>query len=62
MNDTSNKAVQTCKGCTHFFVTHDPNFPYGCSLMGYKSRFYPHHEVLAATGETCVAWQAKVRQ
>lgn len=51
----------TCKDCSHFFITHDPNFPYGCGIMGFKSRHYPHLEVLAATGATCVAREAKPR-
>jgi hypothetical protein len=62
MSGRIDKPTQTCKGCAHFLVTHDPNFPYACSLMGYKSRNYPHIEVLAATGEECVAWQAKPRK
>ncbi len=45
--------AQTCKGCAHFFVTYDLNFPYGCRAMAFKSRRYPYHEVEAASGAPC---------
>ena len=53
LSNDSRTPVQTCKDCIYFFVTYDTNFPYGCRSMGFKSRRYPHFEVLAATGEPC---------
>lgn len=52
-------ADKTCKDCIHYFITHDPSFPYGCRCMGFKSRHYPCREVEAATGEPCVSWEQK---
>ena len=44
---------RTCKDCVHFYVTHDPNFPYGCRRMDFKSRRYPYYVVQEATGQPC---------
>lgn len=43
----------SCKGCRHFAVTYEMNFPYLCHALGFKSRRHPHVEVLAASGEAC---------
>ncbi|HEY6896295.1 MAG TPA: hypothetical protein VI279_03460 [Rhodocyclaceae bacterium] len=45
----------TCKGCVHFFVTYDTSFPYGCRILGFKSRRYPYLEVEASSGQPCEA-------
>jgi hypothetical protein len=55
----SRRRVSICQDCVHFFITHDPGFPYGCRSMGFKSRRHPHHEVLAATGEPCQGREVK---
>jgi len=49
----SSNSIQTCKDCIHFYVTHDPNFPYGCRRMGFKSLRYPYLVVQEATGKSC---------
>jgi hypothetical protein len=51
---------RSCKNCIHFFVTYDPQFPYGCRSMGFKSRRYPHFEVLDATGEPCHGFEVRL--
>jgi hypothetical protein len=59
MDADANKPVQTCKDCIHFFVTYDPQFPYGCRSMGFKSRRYPCFEVQEASGEPCQGREVK---
>jgi hypothetical protein len=49
------KMQQTCHGCKHFYITYDPNFPYGCRILGFKSRRLPHVEVEAASYLPCQA-------
>ncbi len=54
--------MRTCKACIHFFVTYDPNFPYGCHGLGIKSRRHPYHEVMAASGMPCQMRQTSERK
>ncbi len=49
----TDKGVQTCKECVHFYVTYDANFPYGCKAMDFKSLRYPYFVVQDATGDAC---------
>jgi hypothetical protein len=42
-----------CWQCRHFSVSWDPNLPYACRLMGFKSRITPALEVLRADGTRC---------
>lgn len=48
-----------CLRCTHYFITHDPHFPYGCHAMGLKSRRRPELDVVSATGTACVIFTPK---
>ena len=45
-----------CMKCVHHRITHDQRFPYACGAMGFKSRQLPQREVLATTGEPCLAY------
>lgn len=51
----SSSTARTCRGCAHFFVTYDPAFPYGCRMLGFKSRRTPCIEVEEAAGQPCLA-------
>jgi hypothetical protein len=42
-----------CLRCQHHYISWDPNFPYGCRQLGFKSRRMPCLEVLAASGQPC---------
>ena len=42
-----------CFACVSFFVTYEPNFPYGCRAMGFKSREMPSLSVYASSGMAC---------
>ena len=54
-NPTSNlpEGAPNCWQCQHFAVSWDPNMPYQCKLMGFKSRITPSIEVLRADGSRC---------
>jgi len=49
-----------CWGCQHFMVTHQPATPYGCRLMGFRSRMMPCLEVLRADGHPCQGYTPKL--
>lgn len=57
----SEKALKgaSCLRCAHYFITHDPRFPYGCHAMGLKSQRRPELDVLSATGTACVIFTPK---
>jgi len=48
-----------CFQCRHFAISWDPNLPYSCRLMGFKSRALPAIEVLRADGVFCQGYAAK---
>ena len=48
-----------CADCRHFFITHEPGWPYGCRAMGFKSRELPCAAVLRSSGEACLAHEPK---
>jgi hypothetical protein len=48
-----------CLRCTHYFITFDPQFPYGCRAMNFKSRTAPDTEVRAASGMDCQLFRPK---
>ncbi|QDX82773.1 hypothetical protein B9N43_00415 [Denitratisoma sp. DHT3] len=62
MDESRRNSPPTCAGCIHFYITYDPAFPYGCRIMGFKSRRHPHYEVKEATGTTCMARKMAPRQ
>ena len=42
-----------CKNCTHYFITHEANFRYGCRALDFKSRRLPVLDVIEASGQPC---------
>lgn len=52
-------AQVTCLKCTHYFITFDASFPYGCRALDFKSRRLPQYEVVAASNLPCQSFQAK---
>ncbi|MFT0533730.1 hypothetical protein ACMHYJ_13020 [Castellaniella hirudinis] len=62
MNPSDNRLDRpriACQQCAHFYITYDPNFPYGCQAMGFKSHRLPEYEVWAATGHACLSFTPK---
>ncbi|NBR12009.1 MAG: hypothetical protein EBU00_07345 [Alphaproteobacteria bacterium] len=43
----------SCHGCVHFYVTHQPTWPYGCRAFGMRSRQHPARDVLVNSGKPC---------
>jgi len=48
-----------CRRCRSFFITHEPDFPYGCRSFGMKTRALPSLEVLRASGVPCRAFDPR---
>ncbi|OIP51038.1 MAG: uracil-DNA glycosylase [Deltaproteobacteria bacterium CG23_combo_of_CG06-09_8_20_14_all_60_8] len=48
-----------CFQCRHFYVTHEPAFPYGCRVMGFKSQRLPATVALENSGMNCQSFAAK---
>jgi hypothetical protein len=48
-----------CTKCTHYYITHDARFPYGCRKMGFKGKRKPMLDVLEASGQACLAFELR---
>ena len=42
-----------CLQCNHYFITHEPEKPYGCKAMAFKSRKRPSVVVFEVSGIPC---------
>jgi len=51
-----------CKHCTHYYITHDANFRYGCRALDFKSQRQPNLDVLEASGEQCKFFIRKMQR
>lgn len=58
MRQTPDRAPN-CLACRHFYVTWDPDFPRGCRQFEIKTSRLPSHEVFAASGAHCPAFERK---
>ena len=47
----------SCRGCRHFFVTHDRRRPWGCRNVGFKGKSLPALVVFQSTGMHCAYFQ-----
>jgi len=50
-----------CWRCKYFQITHHKPFPYGCTVIGFKSRQLPCLEVLRVDGHACKRFAPKPR-
>jgi hypothetical protein len=48
-----------CHQCGHFFITYDPKYPYGCRVIGFKSRDLPSVVVCRDSGSACRLYSPK---
>lgn len=48
-----------CNNCTHYYITHDAYFRYGCRALGFKSQRQPILDVIEASGQQCHYFQKK---
>jgi len=68
MGDTSRSGQQeqeteiNCFSCSHFFITHDADFPYGCRAVGFKSRLMPSQEMLNHSDMECQFFTEKEKR
>ncbi|MBB5021622.1 uracil-DNA glycosylase [Desulfurispira natronophila] len=50
-----------CNRCSHYYITWDTGFPYGCRKLGFKSRHLPSLEVFRNSGMPCQYFDEKKR-
>jgi len=55
------RGAPDCGKCTHYYITYDPIFPYGCRALGFKGKRKPHLDVLEASGAPCLAFLSKAK-
>ena len=48
-----------CHGCMYFFITHEPQRPYGCNKFGFKAKKLPATIVIETTGTQCAYRKAR---
>ncbi|MFZ4539355.1 hypothetical protein [Propionivibrio sp.] len=48
-----------CNGCVHYFITHELKFRYGCRALAFKSQQQPIRDVIDASGQSCLYFQAR---
>jgi len=48
-----------CNNCIHYYITYDRSKPYGCRIMGFKSRISPAQVVYANSGIVCQLYTEK---
>ena len=51
MNSRNPKPM--CSDCAHFFVTYQPNRPWGCRHFGFKAKKIPAQVVWETSGTNC---------
>ena len=50
-----------CFQCVHFYITHDPGFPYGCRIMGFKSLQLPSVVAFTSSQMECQSFSQKTK-
>ncbi len=48
-----------CFSCLYFYITYDPQFPYGCRAVRFRSRGMPAKEISASSGIDCQFFAGK---
>jgi len=59
MEQEEPKRGPNCWECRHLMITWDVRTPYGCKLMGFRSKYIPSLEVLRTDGRFCGGFSAK---
>ncbi|MCK5404089.1 MAG: uracil-DNA glycosylase [Desulfobulbaceae bacterium] len=54
-----NRQRPNCYQCRHFYITHEPDHPYGCRPMGFKSVQLPSVAVFNSSGMECQMFTLK---
>ena len=55
----NNKQKPDCIKCKFFYVTWDPQMPYGCKAIGFKGKVQPNVTVRKTSGKDCLLFQRK---
>ena len=50
---TSGGHGPTCRGCRHYYVTHEPQRPHGCRAFGFVAPEMPARIVERESGRAC---------
>lgn len=53
------KPEPQCRDCLYYYTTWDKNFPFGCKIMGFKSRTAPALLTREISGQPCLSFVAK---
>ncbi|MDD5757921.1 MAG: hypothetical protein PHI06_02435 [Desulfobulbaceae bacterium] len=48
-----------CLACRHFYITYEPNHPYGCRALNFKAKEMPSRVVYASSGMECQSFSPK---
>jgi len=48
-----------CYRCRYFYITHEPEHPYGCRAMAFKSKEIPSMAVYASSAMPCQMFSAR---
>jgi hypothetical protein len=51
--------MKRCGPCVYYYITHDPNFRYGCRAMDFKSQRQPVLDVIESSGQNCLYFHPK---
>ena len=57
--DDQPRDLPRCPDCLHYYITHEPRFPYGCRQLGFKSAQSPARVVFQASGQPCLNFMRK---
>jgi hypothetical protein len=61
-SNTGEKNSINCFLCEYFYITYERNFPYGCRIIGFKSRQLPSIDVYANSSMDCGLFSAKEKK
>ncbi len=59
MPGDSPDVLPRCNACTHYYITHETHFRYGCRVLGFKSQQLPMRVVMESSGQACQYFLAK---
>jgi hypothetical protein len=57
--NTHHTVAIDCTKCQHYYITWDPDRPYGCRHFAFKSPHTPALAVIESSQDRCLAFQAK---
>ena len=58
-NQNKQETEVNCFSCSHFYITYEQDFPYGCRAVGFKSRPMPSQVMYVSSGIDCQLFKEK---